>query len=224
MKALFLLLLLVPLRISAQTDTTLLPPLATFRADTLKPIVMREVPYQYYVKGGSRTGFNRVYTYDGIDVDKPVETLTPTIRAVHDLDADRELEALAISLQKRNTAKTWLITLESAGFISLIVSAAQASAYKQGLNDKIKNYYHSPGSLSTPPTTVDQPNGDGFGFTGLGLMVLGLAVGLPNLSPRTDHFHRAVQYYNRALSHKVSWRLEPYSVYGQSGLTLRGWF
>ncbi len=222
MKALVLLLFVVPLSVLAQTDTTLLPPLATFRADTLKPIDIREIPYHYTVKGSFRTGIIRIYSYDGIDVSKPDETLAPTILAIHNPDADQEIATIRLGTRKQKTANAWLIALESAGVTAIIVSAMQASAYKQAMNTKISNNYTMPGKI----TTVDRPTGIGFGITGLGLMGSGLIVFLSSLNytNQGDHFHRAVQFYNRALSRKISWRLEPYSLFGQSGLTLRGRF
>ena len=220
MKTVLYMLILTPLSLLAQIDTTLLPPLATFRVDTLKPINIREIPYRYSIKGIVHTGISRIYSYDGVDVDKPATTLTPTILAIHDPDADQEIANIQSDMQKQKTANAWLIALESAGLTAMIVSIVQASAYKQAMDAKTRNNYTMPGTA----TTVDQPTGVGFGITGVGLMGTGLVVFLAGHTAGIDHFHRAVQFYNRALSRRVSWRLEPYSGFGQSGLTLRGRF
>ena len=298
MKALILPLLLVPFSVLAQTDTTLLPPLATFRADTLKPIDIREFPYTYtthssYTTNGHRhtsssthTGLGRIYNYDGIDVDKPVPTLTPVILALNNPDANQELAKLGEINDRRATNLGVGLTLSVGGLIMMIVGAAQAADYQKALNAQRQTYYAQPaystvttttpvyvscsswsgttdpktgvtnytcitdpritstnpgigpypvpGSATTstntvytphnsPPASVNMSDGKGLLITGTIGMTFGLVVACLG-GDGIDHFHRAVQFYNRALSRRVSWRLEPYSGFGQSGLTLRGRF
>ncbi len=298
MKTLFLLLFLVPMSLLAQTDTTLLPPLATFRADTLKPIEIREYPYTYtthststtnghrYTSSTTHTGLGRIYSYDGIDVDRPVSTLSPVILALNNPDANQELTIMAEINDRRATNVGIGLTLSIGGLVMMFVGAAQAADYQKALNAQRQSYYAQPsystvtstkpvyvscsawyGSLdpktgitnytcatdpritstnpgagsypvpgsavtstntvytphTTPPTSVDKPDGKGLIIAGTIGLTLGLVVAVLG-NDGIDHFHRAVQYYNRALSRNISWRLEPYSTYGGSGLTLRGRF
>lgn len=73
------------------------------------------------------------------------------------------------------------------------------------------------------PTSVDMPTGKGLLYGGLTSMLVGTLLWCAG--PNTgDHFHRAVQLYNRALSRKISWQLIPYSQFGMGGLTLLGTF
>lgn len=74
-----------------------------------------------------------------------------------------------------------------------------------------------------PPTTVNLPNGKGLLTGGVVSLSVGLLVACLG-TESIDHFYEAVRHYNRALSRKISWRLEPYSTYGHPGLTLRGRF
>lgn len=283
MKVLFLALLLTPLSVSAQTDTT-------FRvSDILKipqPILIRDQPYTYTIDESTQTATQRIYTFDGVDVNNPRQTLTPKIRTINDPDANRELLKMQEIQDRRQVNKSIGLTLSIGGFVMMCVGAVQASDYKAALDAQRDTYYGVPaystvtttkpvyaecsiwtgtpdpktgvtlytcatnrliqstnpgigpypipGSAVTttttvytprdnPPTSVNLPDGTGFIVGGVLSMSVGLLIACLG-NDGIDHFDRAVHFYNRAVSRRISWRLQPYSAYGQSGLVLRGRF
>jgi hypothetical protein len=127
------------------------------------------------------------------------------------------------------TCSSWIGSKNSSGVMQWTCMSDLSIKVTGGdsppLSVQVPNPNQTPTTSFAPqppiPTSVDMPTGKGLLYGGLTSVLIGTVIWYT--SPNTgDHFHRAVQLYNRALPRKISWQLLPYSQFGMGGLTLLG--
>ncbi|GAB4031351.1 hypothetical protein [Spirosoma gilvum] len=96
---------------------------------TLKPIQYREAVEGYgrYIHG------TRIFSYDGIDVSNPTQTLKPYILAVKDSSATYEYQLFEKQAQKISEKSAFFWTLFITGTIELTIGAIQKKNYNAAL-------------------------------------------------------------------------------------------
>lgn len=206
MKKLLFFILLSPVYVWAQVDTTEL-----VRRDALKPIETDLLPAY---RGRYGTGVRTQYMYDGLDV-RRVTDLEKYIRASGDIDANAEFDRF----KARRQSSLPLILVGSAAYIGGLIG--MANAISSDPNRRTVTY-SSPTYPYTRTSTVSDR-----GVGGLVVSLLGVGIGAWGFSLRApgQHLRRAVQYYNRSLKQSgISWQLKPYSTYSNSGIGLVGRF
>ena len=161
MKTLLLLLAISPLSVWAQTETvhsgSILP---KPYGDTLKPIEFREYPFTYGNRRYVNTTLQRIYTYDGIDVEDPERELWPHMLALNDPDVQREHENFRRIVEGQRTGRTVGAVFLWSGIIAMSIGLVQANLYNQELTRQRNawNPVSSPGSITLPPTTTSSIN------------------------------------------------------------------
>lgn len=157
-------------------------------------------------------------------------------------------QALSAKRQAWYTASSRLVTTPAPATITKTCSTWTGSSFGSGptqwrcatdpsityTGDYPPSSVQVPNPNSTPtvgfapqppiPTSVDMPDGKGLVIGGFVSMMVGTIIVMAGPRGTDDHLHRAVQLYNRALQHKISWRLLPYGGYGVGGATLLGAF
>ena len=205
MKALLILLLIAPIELWAQDDSS-----RTIRISSLKLIGTDLIP----VYGRYGNGVRSRYTYDGIDIRRTTD-LEKYIRASNDADANAEFSRFIARRQS-----SWpLIIVGSGVYIGGLIG--MANAISSDPNRRTVTY-SSPTYPYTRTSTVSNRGGGGaiVALIGVGLAAWGFALRAPG-----NHVRRSVQYYNRALKQRgISWQLSPYSAAGNSGVGLVGRF
>jgi hypothetical protein len=220
MKLILLLFLLSPLALRAQIDSV-----QTLRQSDLRPIENELIP----AYGRYGPTYSSQYMYDGLDI--KAKQLAPYIMASGEPTAIQEFNRY---LGNRRTGG-WLI---GGGIVSMIVGTIVGTS-------------NSPVTVQQPitcPTGFACGGSSGTVYSGgvigyktvvdshretavnVGVaMFLGGAVltgiGWGMQSPG-NHVRKAVQFYNRALKQRqgISWQLQPYSSYSNSGIGLAGRF
>ena len=205
MKTALFFLLFVPFDVWAQADT-----LKPIRIDTLK-VIGTELISGY---GRYGRGVRTQYTYDGIDVRRPLD-LEKYIRASGDVDAITELDRIRARRQS-----SWpLIILGSGLYIGGLIGIA--NAIDSDTDRRTITY----STLTYPYTQTRTVSSKGAG--GLIVALVGVGLGTWGFSLRApgSHFRRSVQYYNRSLRQRgISWHMVPYSSTTASGVGFIGKF
>lgn len=202
----------------------LCPPGAWAQPDTLKPIGSELQPGF----GGSPYGGDVVrnqYTYDGLDVRRPIQTLGKYILASGDKDAIYHYNK-QLAVQKTGGA------LVASGVVSMLVGGILSLSnqpYADGTFYRVEPAPMRPGWIySSSPTqqVYDRSRasrntiGGVIALTGCILTGIGWANQYPG-----RHFRRSVQYYNRALKQRgITYHLEPYGQGTEGGIRLTGRF
>lgn len=200
MKNLLLLIILCPLTLWAQRES-------------LRPIDYQE--FDSFSRYGG-TSVQRIYSYDGVDILKPNKELSYYLLALND-PATTQAYNQYVQIRNGHTVASVF------GLLITTVGLGVGGSYIHAIREQQNAQFQSRGSSFGQ----SQPTYRGRGITALGLILLGgVLCGVGSTSYKVNQsLHRAVQTYNRALSRQgISWRVEPYSVNVQTGLSLVGQF
>lgn len=133
---------------------------------TLKPIQYREAVEGY----GRNIHGTRIYSYGGIDVLNPTQTLRPYILAIKDSSATYEYQLYEKQMEKLSEKSAIFWTLFITGTIEITVGAIQKKNYNTALAQQRQNYYSTPPPVTTTttPSTPTVPICECQCWTGIG--------------------------------------------------------
>ena len=166
--------------------------------------------------GNSNTNIHRIYSYDGVDILKPKRELSQYLLALGDPATTQAYEQY-VQIRQSNTVASVF------GLLFMGVGLGVGGSYLHAIREQKNAQFQLP--HQTAPQ--NQPTYRGRGIASLGFILLGgILCSVGGSSYKVNQsLHRAVQTYNRSLSERrVSWHLEPYSLYSQSGVSLVGLF